>query len=34
MLKQLGNVSKNRAPLALFPVRVSDGKIWAALESP
>jgi class 3 adenylate cyclase/nitrite reductase/ring-hydroxylating ferredoxin subunit len=32
VLKPLGNVSKNRAPLAVFPVRVSDGKIWAALE--
>ena len=31
-LKFLGNVSKNRAPLAVFPVRISDGKIWAALE--
>lgn len=32
LLKQLGNVSKNRAPLTLFPARISDGKVWAALD--
>lgn len=28
----LGNVSKNRAPLKPFPVRIADGFIWEALD--
>ncbi len=32
LMKPLGNLGKNRTPLGVFPVRVSDGRIWAALE--
>ena len=31
-LKPLGNLSKNRTPLTVFPARVDEGKIWVALE--
>jgi len=31
-LKPLGNLSKNRTPLTVFPARVDAGKIWVALE--
>jgi class 3 adenylate cyclase/nitrite reductase/ring-hydroxylating ferredoxin subunit len=31
-LKLFGNVSKNRTPLAVFPARVNEGKIWVAFE--
>jgi class 3 adenylate cyclase/nitrite reductase/ring-hydroxylating ferredoxin subunit len=31
-LKAVGNISKNREPAKVFPARVSDGKIWVALE--
>lgn len=31
-LKIMGNISKNRTPLTVFPARVNDGKIWVALE--
>jgi class 3 adenylate cyclase/nitrite reductase/ring-hydroxylating ferredoxin subunit len=30
--KPLGNISKNRAPLSVFPARLDKGKIWVALE--
>jgi len=30
--EQLGDVSKNRAPLSVFPVRVADGSVWVSLE--
>jgi class 3 adenylate cyclase/nitrite reductase/ring-hydroxylating ferredoxin subunit len=29
----LGDVSKNRMPLDVFPCRVADGQIWVSLES-
>jgi len=32
LMKPMGNLGKNRTPLGVFPVRVSDGRIWAALE--
>ncbi len=28
----LGDVSKNRQPLSIFPIRVSEGSIWVSLE--
>ena len=28
----LGDVSKNKRPLSIFPVRVSEGSIWVSLE--
>jgi class 3 adenylate cyclase/nitrite reductase/ring-hydroxylating ferredoxin subunit len=31
-LKVVGNISKNRTPATIFPARVSDGKIWVALD--
>ena len=31
-LKPMGNLSKNRTPLTVFPARVDAGKIWVALE--
>ena len=31
-IKALGNISKNRTPLTVFPVRVNEGRIWVALE--
>ena|SRR5215475_312853 len=30
MLKPLGNISKNRTPLTVFPVRVDEGRVWVA----
>jgi hypothetical protein len=30
--KPLGNISKNRAPLTVFPARLDQGKIWVVLE--
>lgn len=30
--KPLGNISKNRTPLTVFPARVNEGRIWVALE--
>jgi nitrite reductase/ring-hydroxylating ferredoxin subunit len=31
-MEHIGDVSKNRRPLSVFPVRVSDGSIWVSLE--
>jgi nitrite reductase/ring-hydroxylating ferredoxin subunit len=31
-MEELGNVSKNRAPMIPFPVRVKDGYIWVSVE--
>lgn len=30
-MEQLGDLSKNRCPLRLFPLHLADGRIWAAL---
>jgi class 3 adenylate cyclase/nitrite reductase/ring-hydroxylating ferredoxin subunit len=32
VFKPLGRISKNRTPLTVFPVRVSEGQIWIALD--
>ena len=31
-MEELGNISKNRRQLRVFPVRIEDGAIWAALD--
>ncbi len=30
-MEGLGNISKNRRPMTILPVRVADGEIWVAL---
>lgn len=32
-MEQLGDLSKNRCPLRLFPLHVAGGQIWAALDT-
>ncbi|MEE8275563.1 MAG: adenylate/guanylate cyclase domain-containing protein [Alphaproteobacteria bacterium] len=31
-MEQLGNISKNRRPLSIFPARLADGAVWVALD--
>lgn len=32
VMPHLGNISKNKEPLAIFPARIADGQIWVALD--
>ena len=31
-MEGLGNVSKNRKPMVVFPARIADGGVWVALD--
>ena len=31
-MEQLGNISKNKEPVEMVPVRIAEGKVWAVLD--